>query len=498
MAVKGLSTEELITIFDKPLKKVNDEFEYVVFNQENHCICIKFDKIFNKPNIKQHNIFRIQHKRYYSEGTQNSSSKPMLPTICSDMNYIFNRNNDSIRKYASIAMLTALKEAKDYNVDKFKKDVYELVDMIKEDVIDYVESNYNLDLSEGDKINTDLQVTDEMNKVYVESAIAMRFVCPAICNYTLTEKIDNIFYIIFREIMKIFSEANEEGNNPLTKLYSIVRSRVEQTKYANKKIWKFIGNYTNDMKLICDDFDKQLIESIIPKLDVDRSAIKYIDVVLRKKLEFLFTYNFPNDFRPLRSLENDDDTDERDRLNEMIFTSRKNEAALALNKLTIKNHIESYKSENDITDDDIAEFKRVQLKGKNVNNIQKYFLFITYGKMFEVTIASEDDRVALLYELIDNLETEGFTEIAKILGNTVENDIDLRNKVGGKKLRNQTGFLKVLNKYGDVVDIIENDNFIVKMIAFKNHNYFDENNNPVVINPNRFEHEIINFILSIG
>jgi hypothetical protein len=499
MATKGLTNEELIEKYDQPLTK-NEEgmYEFAVYDQESHCIIIKFDKIFNRDSIKQHNIFKIQHKRYYSEGTANSSTKPMLPTICNDINYVMNQNNDSIRSYALFSTKIALKDKKPYELETFKEDVYKFIDDIKVDIVNYVESNYELDLSEtNEKINTDLQVTDEMNKIFVESAVAMRIVIPIICDYTLNNKIDGIFYDIFRTIMIKFTQLNEEKNNPLTKLRSVVRSRVEQTKYANKKIWKFISNYTTDMKLICEEFNVQLIESIIPKLDINRSAIKYIDVVLRKKLDFAFTFNFTFEFRPLRNLENDDDTDERDRLNETIFTNRKNEGQLVLNKLTIKQHISQYIYDNDITDDIIDEFKTNVLKNKNLNNIQNYFLFITFGKIFEVNVATEKDRVILLHELIHDLEEDGFIELPKILKSTVENEIDIRNKVGGKKLKSQDGFLKIIKKYEDVVDIIDNDNFIIKMISFKNYRYLDDEDNQIIINPNNYEREVISFILAL-
>lgn len=499
MASKGLSTEEINKLFDTPIEQFEDgTYEYVVFDQSTHIICIKFDKIFDRSDIKQHNIFKIQHKRYYSEGTANSSSKPMLPTICNDLNYIFNQDNDSIRQYASMAMKVALNEKRPYKKNAFKKDIYKFIDTVRYDIVKYVNENYQLNLSAtNEKVNIDLQVTDDMNKVFIESAIGMRAVIPIICTYTAEEKIDKIFYEIFRNIMIKFGEIDPELNNPLTKLRSIVRSRVEQTKYANKKIWKFISNYTTDLTIMCEQFNVSLIESIIPKLDINRSAIKYIDVVLRKKLDFAFTFNFSLEYRPLRNLENDDDTDERDRLNETIFTSRKNEAALALNRLTIKQHIEQYMSDNDVTDKDIEAFKATNLRNKNLNNIQNYFLFITFGKIFEVNIATEADRVVLLHELINDLSEQGFNELSKLLSSKVENQVDVKNKVPAKRLKSQDGFVKIIKKYEPVVDIIDNDNFIVKMINFKNYNYYDENDNLITFNPNNFEREIISFILSL-
>jgi len=496
MATKGLTTNELLELFDEELEQDEEGiYNYVEYNQSAHCICIKFDKIFNRDDIKQHNIFKIQHKRYYSPGTPDSSTKPMLPTICNDINYIFNQDNDAIRMYVVFSMKIALKEKNEYPDDQFKQDIIDFVNHIKPHVDQYVDENYKLELTDNnEKINTDLQVTDGMNKAFIKSAIAMRIVIPIICEYTLNDKVPDLFYLIFREIMKIFSS---DGYQTIPKLMSIIRSRVEQTKYANKKIWKLLLNHTKDVKTLCEEFKVSLIESIIPKLDINRSSIKYIDVVLRKKLEFAFTYNFPCDYRPLRNLENDDDTDERDRLNETIFVNRKNESELAMNKLTIESTIAQCIEESEITEESLKHFKQVVLKSKPLNNIQKYFLFLAYGRKFEVNVSTENERVILLYNLLNKLSNEGFIEIPKILNATVENEVDVRNKVTGKKVKNVYMFEKVLKKYNGVEDILEKDNFIAKCLDFKNYVYHDANDNIISVDSNGFNNEIYRFFQSI-
>jgi len=493
MATKGLTSEELLALFDTPIKKVDGIYQYAEFHQAAHSIIIKFDKIFKRKDIKQHNIFKIPQKRYYSEG--NATTKAMLPTICSDLNYVFNQDNDSIRAYASFSMKIALKEKKPYPEEKFIEEMQEFINLIKPYIDQYIEENYELKLTEvNEKINTDLQVTDEMNKVFIKSAIAMRIVIPIICEYTIADKNSILFYQIFKKIMNKFSE---DGYNAIPKLMSIIRSRVEQTKYANKKIWKLLLSHTKDVKTLCEEFKASLIETIIPKLDINRSSIKYIDVVLRNKLDFTFTYNFPCDYRPLRNLENDDDTDERDRLNETIFTNKKDEASLILNKLTIERHISQFLIDNSITIDDIKNFKKVYLLDKPLNNIQKYFLFLSYGKEFEVSITNEFERTILLYELIQDLEDLGFHELPTVLASTVENEVEIRNKVSGKKIRDLRKFEKIIKKYNDVEDIIEKDNFIIKIISFRNYTYYDENKETRTINPSIFELECLNYLMSL-
>lgn len=327
---KTFPVEELLDLFDPDIKydKEKDIYLYVDFSEKGHCIDIKFDKMFNRPDIRQHNIFKIQYRRYYNN----------IENVSKDLNMILNKDNDAARMLVKFNMDMALRDKKEYPVEKFYEDVTNFINEIKDDIIDYVNENYELDLNENrNKINVDLQVTDEMNKVYIESSICMRILLPVICAYTQEIVIDNIFYKIFRLVSKTFGE--EDDLDPLSKLSRIIKSRIYQTKYSDKKIWKFLTNQSKDMELIGFDFYVSIIESIIPKILEDTSSIRYIDVVLKKKLNYAFTFKYGIEYKPLRNLENDDDSDERDRLNEMIFVSRKDEAQLILNKLTIKKYI---------------------------------------------------------------------------------------------------------------------------------------------------------------
>lgn len=486
---KSLPTEELLELFDPEIKydEENDIFLYVDFSEKGHCLDVKFDQMFNRPDIIQHNIFKIQYRRYYNN----------IENVAKDLNMILNKDNDAARMLVKFNMDMALRDKKEYPIEKFYEDVINFIEEIKSDIIDYVEENYELDLNENkNKINTDLQVTDEMNKVYIESSICMRILLPVICAYTQENTIENIFYKIFRLVAKTFGENDEV--DPLTKLSRIIKSRIYQTKYSDKKIWKFLTNQSKDMELIGFDFYVSIIESIIPKILEDTSSIRYIDVVLKKKLNYAFTFKYGIEYKPLRNLENDDDSDERDRLNEMIFVSRKDEAQLILNKLTIKTYLDNFMEEYDVTENDIELFKKENLHDKNINSIQNYFLLLSYGDKFEMDVTTEQDRVKLLYKLIVDMDEMGFTEIPKMLNAVIKNENIIPPKTRmSSKLKQQSKYLKTLNKYGDVIDIVEKDNFIHKIYDFKNINYIDEFNNDITFNNFKYEREIFDFILAL-
>lgn len=485
---KLLPTNELLDMFDPEISydEENEIFKYAESSEKGHCICIKFDKMFDRPDIRQHNIFKIHYRRYYK----------FIQIIADDLNIILNSDNDAARMLVKFNMRMALNDKKPYSEEEFFNDVIDFINEIKDDIKNHVENNYELNLnSNTDKINKDLQITDEMNKIFIESAIGMRVCLPIICVYTQDNPIENIFYKIFRIVTKIFGG---EEFKPLTKLTRIIKSRIWQTKYSNKKIWNFLRNQSKDMELLSLDFYIYLIESIIPKLMENHSSIQYLDVVLRNKIEYAFTFNYNIDFKPVKKLDNDDDSDERDRLNEMLFVSRKDEAQLVLNKLTIEDYIKNFIDEYGIEEKDINDFREENLHNKNINEIQNYFLLLCYGREFEMSVTTEKDRLLLLYKLIIDLQENGFVEIPKMLASSVSDNIVSygRTRVSSK-LKNQRIYLKILNKWGDVIDVIEKDNFIFKILDFKNIIFIDEDGNNIEFDSNKYEREVFQFLLSL-
>lgn len=480
------------SIFDGELEydEENDFYQYVLLDQESKNIHVRFDKIFDRDDISQHNIYRIYKIRFYK----------FMDLIVDDMNIIFNNDDSDIAKeylLFKIKISESIENNEEYSKEDFINDLEELCnDEVLHEIIDaYIEDTYDLKLNDidGKKINIDLQVTDEINKIILKSAMCMRIVLPIICDYLCNKENineDKIFFAIFRNIIKSFSDNTEYV---LNKLFKIVKSRVYTRRYSDKVIWKFLQNLSVDMNLFVDELYESIISSIIVKIRPNTSSIQFIDVVLKKKIDSKFFIKYGLVCKPLRSMKSEKDSDERDRLNEMILLSSTDESNLILNRLTINDIINKYKKSSDV---DIEWVKNDLLKGKNINEIQNYFMKIFYGNKFIFDIATEEQRRFLLANMIENFESDGLMELVKINSSTLadDNPTYIHSRISNK-IKKSRNFISVLNKYVDVSDIIEKENFIKKICLFRNYSLLDIDNNPVTINENNYNEEVLRLLL---
>ena len=486
---KVLSTDELILGMDEDIEYDEDiGYLYATNNQEGHCVYINFKKLFNRDDVAEYCVFKIHLRKYFK----------IIDLICDDLNYILNQNNDSARMILNMNVKISLSEAgvQEYNNEQFKEDIYTFIETISDDIKEYVESTYCLHLDDTNaRINKDLQVTDEMNKKIVSSAVCMRIIIPIICNYLLKEPEDEekLVYQIFREVVVMMSDNTDCA---LNKIQRIVQSRIEATNYNNKAIWKKLFDKNDDTKTIILSFYKNIIDAIIPKIEKDKSSIQFIDSVLKNKIDHLFMSKFSADYKPLKSLDNDDDSDERDRINEFSFISNKSEDLLLLNRLTINNIIDSFIKEYELTPNDFKEFERTCINGKNINNIQNFFLNIYYLKDFNYAVTTEKQKQYLLWKMLYELSFEGYEELIEMLSSNLSDEEQyLSTRVS--KIKNNRDYVKIFKKYSNVIDIIEKDNFVCKAISFKNLIYINPETKETVEFTNKIDDDILKFFISV-
>ena len=487
--------EKKVTLFETLLNEELMEAEdgllnYAVLDEDKKVFIIRFDKIFNREDIAQNNVYQIYKRRFYK----------LSPLVIRDINLILNNNDVDIAKeylLFKIKMSKHLEEGTDYEYKDFFDDLMKFVvkDELLEIIDAFVNETYTLNLNKVDgRINTDLQITDEVNKIVIKSAMAMRITLPIICDYLCDKKLpneENIFYEIFRKIIILYSDGE---TFVLNKLLKIVRSRVFSRRYPDKVILEYIKNLKKDMDLIVDELFKSLISSIIIKLEENKSSIKFIDVVLRYKIKFIFYLNYHLVCKPLKNLGNDDDSDERDRHNEFIIMSSIDEAKVVEQRLTINNIIRDYVKVNE---PDMDYVKDEMLKGKSLNEVQIAFSKIFFGNAINYNITSEKQKRSLLCIVIDTLEEEGYNEIPKILQCTLHETSPsyVSGKISTKKISMSKNFDKVLTKYASVVDVLEKDNFIKRLCLYNHLIFCDENNNIIDINEEVYYEEILKFLI---
>lgn len=493
---KSLNPDELLEYMNEEIEydEENEYYKYATYNDELHCIYVNFNSIFERDDLSEFSVFKIHMRKFIK----------LIPLICDDLNYILNQNNDSARTLLNMNIKIALSEAKekDYSSDEFKEDLCNLIDILIDDIKDYIDSTYCLELDNTNaRINKDLQITDSMNKKIVSSAVCMRIFIPIINNYLLMDPDceKDLVNKIFRKIIIKMSDNTEVA---LSKIERIVQSRVKSTGYSNKRIWKKIRDRGNDAETIILEIDTKLINSIIAKIEKDKSSIQYIDSVIKNMLDHLFTSNFSTDYKPLTAYENNDDSDERDRNNEFYFVSNKSEAELMLNRLTINQVINNFINVNELTEEDFEEFEKEALNGKNINNIQNFFMNNYYrGKNggFNYLVTTEKQKKYLLWKMLYDLDDEGYEQMVMMLSSNLSDDEEPFVSTRSTKIKNARTYANIYEKYAPVIDIVEKDNFVIKAMSFRNLSYIDPiSKENVDIDSNLISDEILKFFLNIA
>lgn len=167
--------------------------------------------------------------------------------------------------------------------------------IILERVSTNIEENYTLDLNSRSKsttVNTELQVTDETNKVFLKGTMLMRFVIPLTCAFEsrFQEKTNFDFFNLYSECLKMFSDT-EDPNAIINKLHKLVFSRLVKTKYSNKVIWGYIRQKSDDVNATAISITRNIVNTVLLKTKNNTSIVSFLDVVIRKKIKFLFEYN---------------------------------------------------------------------------------------------------------------------------------------------------------------------------------------------------------------
>lgn len=477
--------------------KTENLINYTDYDDKKNFIIIKFDDIFDRKNISHHNKYEIKLRKFYN----------MLPLISNDVNIILNNYIEYSIKLLNFKIRTRkyfnekfyLNEAENLSEDELKEldktfiknisEIYKdpkLIEIIDE----YIESTYTISLDSiiTKKINIDLQVTDKVNKSILKSAMMIRVITPIICDYldnAVSYNKRSIFFKINTDIIKIFSDGKE---NVLNKLEKIVSSRIYQTRYSDTVIWNYYKLLSIDINSLILEIYNNIIDSIICKIMPNQSSIKYLDVVIRKKISYKFQINFPISYKSLKRGQDDDEIDDKDKMEIIMFNSEIDEGNQLINLNTIKQICKKY----NFQESEIKNFEINILKNKNLNEIQNYFVQLYFGNKFNYTYCNYSQKVILLMGLIKELTEKGFNYIIKLLQSTINRDTFYisKRKISNKVL-NSNEFKKLNEKYLPVLDIFIKDNPVAKILSFKNYKF---DNKLDISDTDSYTMEVIKFL----
>lgn len=458
---------------------------YVSFDEQARDINIAFDKLFGRDDISHMNNFSINKRSYYN----------CLDQISDDLNLVLNKYNDLAYSLLEIRYNMATKE--NYTHMEFYSDIERL--FIKNEkllnvISDIVEEEYDLDLnqaSKGKKINIELQVTDNLNKIYLKSSVLMRILIPILCDFNCDDDINEVLvYDIFKEVIKSFDDGKK---NALNKLYKIIYSRVFETKYSDVVIWTYLKNMSTDLMIIVKDYFKVIIKKIFPKLKHNSSVISYLDVVIKQKLKYLFTFKYPISYKPLKAETTDDEElSEQERME--INLLRNDQGNSIINECSIKQEIVKIKKKYNVTDEVMKEF----INGRELNSIQIYLVKIYYSNKFKVN-SNKNDIFYLLYGMTRELGEMNFSIIPEILSCAIAPNVRKMNnrKKLVDKIIHSDKYSYLLKSYLPIKNILDKNNVILQLMTIKNAKFMNKENKEVDFSTDHLAEEVLDMLLCI-
>jgi hypothetical protein len=459
--------------------------KYVDFNEKTRVISIAFDKLFGREDIAHMNDFTINKRSYYN----------CLDLIADDLNLVLNRHHDLA--YALLEIRYNMATETEYDYQSFYRDIKRLFienEPLLQVISDIVDEEYTLnldDISDKKKINVELQVTDELNKVYLKSTILQRILIPLMCDFNGEDDvIETLIYDIFKEVIKKFDGGTE---NAMNKLYKIIYSRVYQTKYSDVVIWTYLKNMSTDLMIIVKKYFKIVIKNIFPKVNHNSSVISYLDVVIKQKLKFLFTYKYPISYKPLRAETTDDEElSEQERME--INLLRNDQGMSIINEMSIMQEISKIKKKYKVTDDIMRDF----INGRQLNTAQIYLVKIYYSNRIKVS-SNKRDIFYLLYGMMRDLEDMNFSIIPEMLRCSIAPNVRKMNnrKKLVEKIVGSDKYTYLLKNYLPIKNILDKNNVILSLMTIKNSKFMNRENAEVDFSTEHLAEEVLDLLLYI-
>lgn len=413
-------------------------------NLEKKLIIIELDKIFGREDIAYMNTFKINKRSYYK----------ILHLIEKDYNIIIENYPDFLLNLLEVKYLNKVENK---NNDVILKKIDDIIadDKLFDFISNFVEENYTLNLNSFinvSKKNSECAIDDTKNKIILKTSMLARLLIPLLCETTLTEK-DS--YDIFTKIMKKFDGGKLHTIN---KLYKFIEVRVQRTIYSDKVIWKYLRNHSIDPTIFIRELTKSISVNIITKLDHNKSAVSYLDVVINEKIKFAFTYNYPINIKSIKS--SDKELEEKEKLE--IHMLKHDEGELLLHKVSIEREVK-----------DVIIPEEYNYLVEIHNPFTTKFLNIFYMDKFNALFATPEQRAKLILKMKASLLELGYEVIPQILtSQLVKNEKRLNNrKKLNEKIVSSEKYMEFLHNYKDILVLIEKNNPILQLITIKNNKF---------------------------
>lgn len=442
------------------------EKELLCYSEEDKTIVIRMDLIYERPDIAYMNNFKINRRSYYK----------CVDLIVKDYNIIIEHYQDFLLYLLDIKYENKVEGNSDNIIEKINEIIED--DNLFLFIEEYVDKNYTLNLDSYININDknlEYALDDEKNKIILKTSMVARLLIPIICETNLKEK---DIYFILTNIMKRF---DGDTMKTVRKLYKFIELRVQRTIYSDKVIWNYLNTRSVDPQLFIRTLNKSIVNNILTKLDHNKSAISFLDVVIREKIRFLFTYNYQYNVRSIKSSEQE--MEDKEKLE--IYMIKHDKAELLLHKISIEQEIK-----------DIVIPEEFEYLNEIHNPYVTKFLEIYYADKFNPLFAEPVERTKLIIKMRNELLDYNYEIIPRLLvANIIKNEKRLNNrKKLNEKIIGSDKYMEFLHNYENVLNIIDKNNPVLQLVTIKNNKFVDKNEEEIEIPLEEFSSEILDLI----
>jgi hypothetical protein len=475
--------------------------DLLVTTSEKDGIIIHFDKYMSKGYTggTNFNNFPLNKKKTY---------RNMSDRIAEAISYVGGRSETFVynylkMKFAIIGILNmdAFAEYRedtdsDEEVEITLEQFYQAIDrLIDDEVVKIISDNieeiyYEPPSLSDDKIkNVELQFKPEHTKAVIKASFAAKLIIPIIMDFCelrfslvkaadpISENPTNSF--IFSSFLRVLRKFTPSHMNLENKLFKLAESRVVATNYSDKIIWSYLKNLGITPDVFIRILYRKTICDTLPKLAHNRGIVSYIHTTLKNQLMYLFTQNFPIQYRPINTI--DIDSDEGSNPFERIEQAYQHDEGLkVINDANIESIIRKYIRELDY--DICPEELSYYLNRIKINDLQKRILTLIYqremGRQEALNSATKIQYIKLLMIAEKLLYKHDLPILADYLtGIPKDSEIIARETLSSKKfiseLIRSTSYKKIHSKFSFIGQRLADSTIVIKFIATLEKNKFD-------------------------
>jgi len=436
---------------------------------------IDFNAMFDLEGEKKYDLFPISRKRVYIS---------IIEKITDDLKFFFKAHADLPEKYLTVMMNIHEGHYNDepdeenpqgpLNLEKFIEGLAEAIiddEGLQNHIREKVNNEYDVDI-ETRQGEEELQFKNSYAKLVICISIMSRIVIPLICTYMEVNNIkkespeQDITINVFNHIFKAFNvDENGEEIDLSIKINKFITSSVENTLYSDKVMWEYLKNISVNDRIMIIDLFRKIVRDTIPKLDINKSIVSFLHVVIKQQIMYQFTQNIKITFKPISQIRTDNNESNVSPFQrvEMRLVNA-NEMTYVIEKENIKNFIDRRKMR--FTPDELKYYMRnVQPNSLQIRLMTHY---VNSQDRINILMCNREEYIYLLMITRQWLVEQKFYTLAALITAGLKPKSGRRNLNKGKlvgEIVQSKSYQNILKKYEIIKEKIEENKSIISLIG---------------------------------